>query len=179
MILVLLEAIVFLAMLTIALIWGGSHIIDVALFALAATLQVSAVYYIGFWVLAHRTLGMMPFNMYVVRTRDGGCLGVGWAFLRAVGVVLPAWAFYLALFAFVEPYQPLLAVIAFLAVWLLLTLAQAYIAFDSRKQALHDKLARTFVIKTRTAAYDCESAPAAATPLFQRGVARPRGYYAG
>jgi uncharacterized RDD family membrane protein YckC len=171
-----LQVITFLVMFTIAVFWGGSHPIDLNLFALAATLQVSAVYYIGFWGLAHRTLGMMPFNLYVVRTRDGGCVGVGWVFLRALGVVMPAWAFYLALFALFDPVLPLQAVIVFLAIWLLLTLAQVYIAFDSRKQALHDKLARSFVIKTRTAAYDCESAPAHSTPLFQRGVARPRGY---
>jgi len=171
LILVALEVIVFLAMLVIALLWPGQRTVPVDLLALAATLQVSAVYYITFWVLAHRTLGMMPFHLFVVRTKDGGCVGVGWAFLRALGVVLPAWALYLALFS---PTLSDNGIIGFLAVWLLLTGAQVYIAFDSHKQAVHDKLARTFVIKTRTADYDCEQAPAGATALFQRGVAGAR-----
>jgi uncharacterized RDD family membrane protein YckC len=174
-ILVLLQVMAFLAMLVIALFWPGQPSLDSNRLALAATLWVSAVYYICFWVLAHRTLGMMPFHLYVVRTLDGGCLRVGWAFVRAPGVVVPAWAFYLALFS-QNPSDSAIALL--LAVWALLTLAQVYIAFDDHKQGLHDKLARTFVIKTRTSGYDCSSAPATATPLFRRGAPAARGYYA-
>jgi uncharacterized RDD family membrane protein YckC len=72
------------------------------------------------WKLCGQTLGMLPFNIRVV-TIEGQPLGWGRTLWRYI-------AFTLSLFS---------------------VIGMIWIIFDKRKQGLHDKLAATFVIKTR------------------------------
>src|SRR5439155_18619332 len=81
---------------------------------------LALVYFVGFWTLRAQTPGMIVFNMRVVRADNGEKLDVGRAFLRYVGLI-----------------------ISFIVIFL----GVIWIAFDSRKQGWHDKLAGTVVVR--------------------------------
>ena len=81
---------------------------------------VGLVYFVGLWSWRGQSLGMMPLNLWVVRAEDGGRLDVVQAFLRYVGLIIS------------------FAVILLGVIW---------VAFDSRKQGWHDKIAKTFVVR--------------------------------
>jgi uncharacterized RDD family membrane protein YckC len=81
---------------------------------------IGLVYFVGFWAWRGQTLGMMPFNLWVVRADDGTKPDIVRAFLRYVGLII----------AFV--------VILIGVIW---------VAFDSRKQGWHDKIANTVVVR--------------------------------
>ena len=81
---------------------------------------IGLVYFVGFWTWRGQTLGMMPFNLWVVRADTGGSLDIVRAFLRYVGLIIS------------------FAVILIGVIW---------VAFDARKQGWHDKIANTLVIR--------------------------------
>ncbi|MGH2482881.1 MAG: RDD family protein [Candidatus Limnocylindria bacterium] len=78
------------------------------------------VYFVGFWTWLGQTPGMMIFGLRVARETDGTKPGLGRSFLRFVGY----WLSWIALF------------IGFI-----------WVAFDSRKQGWHDKIAGTLVVR--------------------------------
>lgn len=78
------------------------------------------VYFVGFWSYRGQTPGMMPFRLWVVNLEDGARPDVVRAFLRYVGLIIS------------------FAVILLGVIW---------VAFDSRKQGWHDKIASTLVIR--------------------------------
>ena len=84
---------------------------------------LTIAYYLYFWSAAGggQTLGMRIFGLRVVKT-DGGELGLGGAALRYVGFILASIPALLGL------------------IW---------VAFDREKQGWHDKIAKTYVIRTR------------------------------
>ena len=82
---------------------------------------IDLAYFTYFWSQRGQTLGMMALNLRVIRT-DGSPLTVG----RAVGR-------YFAL------------ILSFLIVFIGVIL----VAFDARKQGLHDKIVDTLVVHTR------------------------------
>jgi uncharacterized RDD family membrane protein YckC len=86
----------------------------------AVSTLLGLVYFIGFWSLRGQTPGMMPFNMKVVRADDGGPVDLVRGLLRYVGLI-----------------------ISFAAI----LLGVIWVAFDSRKQGWHDKIAGTVVVR--------------------------------
>ena len=81
---------------------------------------VSLIYFIGFWVWRAQTPGMLVFNMRVVRADSGENVDIVRGILRYVGLIISF-------------------VVIFLGV--------IWVAFDSRKQGWHDKLAGTLVVR--------------------------------
>jgi uncharacterized RDD family membrane protein YckC len=84
------------------------------------TTLVSLIYFIGFWVWRAQTPGMIVFGMRVVRADNGQPIDLGRAILRYIGLI-----------------------ISFLVIFL----GVIWVAFDSRKQGWHDKLAGTVVVR--------------------------------
>lgn len=80
---------------------------------------IGIAYFVCFWAWRGQTPGKMAFGIKVIRT-DGSDIGWGHSFLRCAGYILSA------------------AIICIGYLW---------IAFDSRKQGIHDKIADSFVIK--------------------------------
>ncbi|MGH7186158.1 MAG: RDD family protein, partial [Pseudomonadota bacterium] len=81
---------------------------------------IGLVYFVGLWAWRGQTVGMMPFNMQVVAVSDGKKIDVVRGVLRYVGIILSIIPLFLGL------------------IW---------VAFDSRKQGWHDKIAGTVVIR--------------------------------
>ena len=77
-------------------------------------------YFVFFTAYGGQTPGKMVFGLKVIRT-DGTELGFGRAVLREI--------------------------VGKLVSWLLLMIGYLMVAFDSRKQGLHDKIAKTYVIR--------------------------------
>ena len=81
---------------------------------------VGLAYYIGFWTLRGQTPGMIPLRLRVVKAADGSRPDWVSSLLRYVGLIIS------------------FAVIFLGVIW---------VAFDSRRQGWHDKLAGTFVVR--------------------------------
>jgi len=79
----------------------------------------SIVYFPGFWVWQGATPGKMMMGVKIVKT-DGSPIGIGRAILRYVGYIVSAIIIFIGFFM---------------------------IAWDSKKQGLHDKIAGTCVVK--------------------------------
>ncbi|MGH2489765.1 MAG: RDD family protein [Candidatus Limnocylindria bacterium] len=80
----------------------------------------SIVYFVGFWTWRGQTPGMMLFGLRVARDTDGAKPGLARSLLRYVGYVLS---------------------------WVALFIGFIWVAFDSRKQGWHDKIAGTVVVR--------------------------------
>ncbi len=83
------------------------------------SLLVGIAYFVGFWVWRGQTPGKIALGMKVMHT-DGSKLTIGDALLRYLGYFVSAATLFIGF------------------IW---------IAFDSRKQGLHDKMADTCVVK--------------------------------
>ncbi len=77
-------------------------------------------YYIGFWAWRGQTPGKMALGVKIVRA-DGSPIGFGRSILRYIGYIASA---------------------------IILGIGFLMIAFDRRKQGLHDKIAGTYVVRT-------------------------------
>ena len=77
---------------------------------------------IAFWFFYGATPAKMLLGIKIVRASDGGKMGIGRSIVRFLG------------------YIPVLLTMGIGFLW---------VAFDKRKQALHDKIAGTVVIKTK------------------------------
>lgn len=77
------------------------------------------VYAIGFWTWRGQTPGKMALGIKIVRT-DGYPIGFARSILRYVGYIISG---------------------------LMLMLGYVWIAFDPKKQGIHDKIARTYVVR--------------------------------
>lgn len=86
----------------------------------AAGTLVGLLYFIGFWALRGQTVGMIPFNLQVVRAVDGTRIDWVRGLLRYAGFIISIIPVFLGL------------------IWA---------AFDSRKQGWHDKIADTVVVR--------------------------------
>ena len=95
------------------------------------TLAISALYEISLTALRGQTLGKMALGIKVVPAEGAGSVGWGWSSLRWL---IPNAAARL----------PGLGSLLNLLVW-------AWMLWDPRKQGLHDKAARTLVIRSRQA----------------------------
>jgi len=56
---------------------------------------VAVLYFPFFWARGGSTIGMRPFNLRVVRDRDGGRIGWGTAILRLIGLTIAGAVFYI------------------------------------------------------------------------------------
>jgi uncharacterized RDD family membrane protein YckC len=100
------------------LLGTGDLTLQLALIPLgSASLVLSFVYYVGFWLLAGQTPGKAFLGVAVVRD-DGGRLRAGAAIVRWLGYWLSG----------------------------ILFLGYLWILVDNRRQAWHDKLAHTLVV---------------------------------
>jgi uncharacterized RDD family membrane protein YckC len=81
---------------------------------------VSAVYFIGFWTWRAQTPGMMLLGLRIARDADGTPPGLGRSILRYIGYFVSA---------------------------IVLFIGFIWIAFDSKKQGWHDKIAGTVVVR--------------------------------
>ena len=99
----------------------GSNQFEVNYAANAVSTLLGLVYFIGFWSWRGQTVGMIPFNLQVVRADDGSRIDWVRGLLRYVGLIISIIPLFLGL------------------IWA---------AFDSRKQGWHDKIAGTVVIRT-------------------------------
>jgi uncharacterized RDD family membrane protein YckC len=79
------------------------------------------IFYIGFWSWRGQTPGKMIVGIKIVRN-DGSSINIGRAFLRLLGYVVSG---------------------------LIIYVGYLMIAWDVKKQGLHDKIADTIVIKVR------------------------------
>jgi uncharacterized RDD family membrane protein YckC len=105
-----------------AVIPGGVHVnLESVLGTAAWATVLTTAYFVGFWSLAGQTPGMRLLGIVVVPV-SGGRLNFGRAVRRMVGLV---------------------------ACWLTLGLGFALVLVDDRRQGLHDKIAKTFVLYER------------------------------
>ena len=89
------------------------------LFAILIPLLMITAYFIGFWRWRGQTPGKLALGIKIVRF-NGDAIGWGGAIMRFLGYIIAI--------------MPIL--IGFI-----------WVAFDSRRQGLHDKLAETYVIR--------------------------------
>lgn len=90
-------------------------------YPLAGLFQLASIaYFVGFWTWRGQTPGMMLFGLRVAREIDGARPGLARSVLRYVGYVLS---------------------------WIALFIGFIWVAFDSRKQGWHDKIAGTVVVR--------------------------------
>jgi len=99
----------------------AAWLIDVVLLSIISWGIVNVAYFIGFWAWRGQTLGQMVTNVKVVRT-DGKPVDLRTAVLRFLGYIVCV---------------------------LTLGIGFLLVAFDDRKQGLHDKIAGTYVIPLR------------------------------
>ena len=100
---------------------GGCSIPTGQTIGSALGLVIDLAYVVYFWTTSGATPGKMAMGLRVVST-DGSPLTVGKAVIRFVGYIV---SFAVLLIGFI------------------------WIAFDANKQGWHDKIAGTYVIKTR------------------------------
>ena len=81
---------------------------------------IGIVYFIGLWGTRGQTIGMMPFNLRVVRNVDGGPITWSNAILRYIGLIIAI-------------------VVIFIGV--------IWVAFDARKRGWHDMIGGTVVVR--------------------------------
>jgi uncharacterized RDD family membrane protein YckC len=80
---------------------------------------IEIAYYVGFWTWRGQTPGKMVVGIKVIRT-DSSPITLAYAFLRYLGCVVSV---------------------------VILFIGFIWIAFDGRKQGIHDKIADTYVVK--------------------------------
>jgi uncharacterized RDD family membrane protein YckC len=81
---------------------------------------VGLLYFPYFWVNGGATIGMRPFNLKVVRDKDGGPIGWGTGILRLIGLWIAGAVFYLGF------------------IWIFI---------DKRRRGWQDLIAGTLVVK--------------------------------
>jgi len=81
---------------------------------------IGIIYVIGFWTWRGQTPGKMVMGIKIIKT-DGSPIGIGRAILRYVGYLVST---------------------------IIICIGYLMIAWDSKKQGLHDKIAGTYVVKT-------------------------------
>lgn len=101
----------------------GAWLIDVVLLAIISWGLANVLYFVGLWAWRGQTLGQIVANVRVVRA-DGGPVDLRVAILRFLG---------------------------YLVCVLTLGIGFLMIAFDERKQGLHDRIAETYVVQVRPA----------------------------
>jgi uncharacterized RDD family membrane protein YckC len=119
---------------------------------------IISIYFVGFWAWRGQTPGKMLIGAKIVKT-DGRPIGIGRALLRFVVYFL-----YLLLWGFTGSRLIVLFVIIIIALIIL--------AFNRRKRGIHDLIAGTVVINSRTKKpKPVEAEPADTSEIAQHSVA--------
>lgn len=127
----ILDAIV-LGVITAALVpiaGGGSIVVtgpnqfEVNYGSSAWSTLLGLLYFVGFWTLRGQTPGMIPFRMRVAKVADGSRPDWVVSLLRYVGLIIS---------------------------FVVILIGVIWVAFDSRKQGWHDKIAGTVVVRDVT-----------------------------
>ena len=111
---------------------------------------VLCLYFAGFGTWRGQTPGKMVMRIKIVKT-DGSSLGIGRAILRSACLIAPVTMIFIAIllverFMIEEPLNnPILLPVLILVILLFYF---PMITLDSKKRALHDKIAGTCVVKT-------------------------------
>ncbi len=116
-------------------------LVQIRAFPFWAALVIGMIYFVGFWSWRGQTPGKMLIHAKILKT-DGRPIGFGTAFLRYLFYIVPAYAPIL-LYAF-RVHVILGAVVALFAFLI--------IAFDRKKRGVHDRIAGTCVVNTRSEA---------------------------
>jgi uncharacterized RDD family membrane protein YckC len=103
-----------------SMIQTGTNQVEVNYGANAIGTLIGLLYFVGFWTLRGQTPGMIPFRLRVVRAADG---------------TRPDWV------------VSLLRYVGLLISFVVLLIGVIWVAFDSRKQGWHDKIASTLVVR--------------------------------
>lgn len=121
---------------------------------------VSAIYLVGFWTWRGQTPGKIVMRIVIVKS-DGRRIGIGKAILRYIGYVvlvilalillIPVFFAFRWILEFIE-LRGLSMWVATSLVPILVVLIPCWliIALDRKRQGLHDKIARTYVVRTTT-----------------------------
>ena len=118
----------------------------------------SSFYIIGFWTWRGQTPGKMVMKVKIIRS-DGRPFGISRVMLRFVGYIAPAiimlilFVFISAVFRGIPGIKELRGLSVLVATYLtsILVILLPYwltIALDRKKRGLHDRIARTYVVKT-------------------------------
>ncbi|MBE0481736.1 MAG: RDD family protein [Dehalococcoidia bacterium] len=99
-----------------------AFLIDVLLLSIISWGIINVLYFLGLWTWRGQTLGQMATNVQVVRV-DGKPVDLRTSLLRYLGYIVN---------------------------FLTLGIGFFIVAFDSRKQGLHDKIAQTYVVHVRS-----------------------------
>jgi uncharacterized RDD family membrane protein YckC len=124
---VILNIIYWVIFIIVGLILSSTQSTDIGLFlGLTGGLYlllfiISLLYYIGLWAWQGATPGKMAMGVKIVKA-DGSPIGLSRAILRYIGYIISAVIIYIG---------------------------YLMIAWDSKKQGLHDKMAGTIVVKVR------------------------------
>jgi len=127
--------------------WQGAPLDEIPATYYLADVILGLVYYVGFWTWRGQTPGKMLLRLRIIRT-DGAHIALDRAILRYAmffivsvvsviqGNLVLRGGFYVAYLG------PLLSIIN-----LLIIVGLVWVAFDRRKQGVHDKIADTYVVK--------------------------------
>ena len=99
--------------------WIIIHVFGSAIIYVVAEIVIEVAYFVGFWVWRGQTPGKMMVGIKIIRT-DSSPITLSYAFLRYLGYIVSVLTLFVGF------------------IW---------IAFDSRKQGIHDKIADTYVVK--------------------------------
>ena len=116
---ILLNIIGFLVAFIAGIIFASAEDDAILVLEFIVGLVISIAYYIGFWTWRGQTPGKIALGIKIIRT-DGSSLSLGMSILRYIGYIISA---------------------------IILLIGYLWIAFDSRKQGIHDKIADTYVIR--------------------------------
>ena len=148
----------------------GAFIIDFLLLAVVEKLlsyvtgesyftwyAIAAVYFIGMWAWRGQTIGKFIIGAKIVKT-DGSPIGLSNAFLRYI-----PFASYFAIFSFGPKY------VSPIVVYFILFIVFLVVVYSSKRRGLHDFIAGTVVIESRTP----KPQPLEAEPADTSGIAEP------
>ena len=99
--------------------WIIIHVFGSAIIYVVAEIVIEVAYFVGFWVWRGQTPGKMMVGIKIIRT-DSSPITLSYAFFRYLGYIVSVLTLFVGF------------------IW---------IAFDSRKQGIHDKIADTYVVK--------------------------------
>ena len=99
--------------------WIIIHVFSSLIIYVVAEIVIEVAYFVGFWVWRGQTPGKMMVGIKIIHT-DSSPISLSYAFLRYLGYIVSVLTLFIGF------------------IW---------IAFDSRKQGIHDKIADSYVVK--------------------------------